>query len=118
MTNWIIGPRQSGRSTELIELAAAQDLLIVAGDQRRAACLAKMAEDSGLKIRNPVSFSTWLRHPALFNDYKLRQRGILVDDADFVLECLLRTSVVYAVAESGEYVRKPVLENMVVEVQQ
>lgn len=92
-------------------MAAAQDLLIVTGDQRRAVCLAKMAKDSGLKIRNPVSLSTWLRHPALFNDYKVK-RGILVDDADFVLECLLRTSVVYAVAESGEYVHKSVLDDM------
>ena len=116
MTTWIIGPRQSGRSTELIQMAAAMDLLIVTGDNARAHCLWQMAQDMGETIRRPEPISTWLRKPHLFFDYKGERPGILVDDADFVLSCLLRTNVVAAVIESDEYCNVADLRNMGIEV--
>ena len=100
MTNWIMGTRQSGRSTELIYLAAEKDLLIVTADNHKAEHLYKMAQDMGKEIRKPVSFYTWIRKPHQFFDYKETRPGILLDDADFVLSCLLRTSVIYAVLET------------------
>ena len=116
MTTWIIGPRQSGRSTELIEMAAAMDMLIITGDQRRAECLWHMAQDMGKEIRKPEPLSAWLRKPHLFFDYKTEHPGILVDDADFVLSCLLRTEVKAAVIESDEYCNVRALRDMGIEV--
>ena len=116
MTRWIIGPRQSGRSTELIEIAATLDLIIVTADANRANVLSKMAKDLGVEIRQPVPFYAWLRQPHRFFDYKTQHRGILVDDADYVLSCLLRTDVKAAVIESGEYCNVQDLRDMGIEV--
>ena len=100
MTDWIYGARQSGRSTELMYIAAEKDLLIITGDNRSAEYLWHKAQELGLEIRKPEPLSAWLRKPHLFFDYKMEHPGILVDDADFVLECLLRTKVVAAVIET------------------
>lgn len=116
MTTWIIGPRQSGRSTELIQMAAAMDLLIVTGDYAHANCLWKMAQDMGETIRRPEPLSAWLRKPHLFFDYKGDHPGILVDDADFVLSRLLRTNVIAAVIESDDYCNVQDLRDMGIEV--
>ena len=116
MTQWIIGPRQSGRSTELIELSEATGLLIITGDNRRAECLYNMAQKMGKDIRKPEPLGAWIRKPHQFFDYKMEHTGILLDDADFVLSCLLRTEVVYAVAESNDYINRSVLTEMGIEV--
>lgn len=115
-TKWIIGPRQSGRSTELIELSAATGLLIVTGDNRRAACLYNMAKRMGKDIRKPEPFYAWIRKPHQFFDYKMMNPCVLVDDADFVLSGLLKTGVAAAVAESDDYVHRARLAEMGIEV--
>ena len=115
-TKWIVGPRQSGRSTELIELSAATGLLIVTGDNRRAECLYNMAKRMGKDIRKPEPIYVWIRKPHQFFDYKMENHGVLVDDADFVLSCLLKTSVTAAVVESDDYVRRDRLAEMGIEV--
>lgn len=115
-TRWIVGPRASGRSTELIRISAALDLLIITCDNNRADFLYKMAQGMGETIRKPVPFYRWIRNSRQYYGYKMDHKGILVDDADSILSCLLHAPICAAVIESGDYVHRARLAEMGIEV--
>lgn len=76
----IIKPRQTGRTTELIKMAAENNLYIVTTDRQRALSIAKMARDLGLKIPFPITFRELSVRPYSFI------KEVLIDDADHILE--------------------------------
>ena len=56
MTDVIVGPRQNGKTTELIRLSAARDEYIIVPTLDMAQIVAKQARDMGLRIPYPVVF--------------------------------------------------------------
>ena len=56
MTDVIVGPRQNGKTTELIRLSAARDEYIIVPTLDMAQVVAKQARAMGLRIPYPVAF--------------------------------------------------------------
>lgn len=83
----IIKPRQTGRTTEMIKMAAEHNLYIVTTDRMRAHFIAKMARDLGLNILFPITVRELPIHP------NHATQEILIDDADHVLEYLVGTRI-------------------------
>lgn len=83
----IIKPRQTGRTTEIIKMAAENNLYIVTTDRQRALYIAKMAQKLGLKIPFPITIRELPVRPYSFIN------EVLIDDADQVLACLVGTKI-------------------------
>lgn len=83
----IIKPRQTGRTTEMIKMAAEHNLYIVTTDRMRAHFIAKMARDLGLNILFPITVRELPIHP------NRATQEVLIDDADQVLEYLVGTRI-------------------------
>lgn len=83
----IIKPRQTGRTTEMIKMAAEHNLYIVTTDRHRALFILKMAKDLGLKILMPITVGELPIH----HSFLLQE--VLIDDADQVLEYLVGTRI-------------------------
>lgn len=77
----IIKPRQTGRTTELIKMAAENNLYIVTTDRQRALFIVKMARDLGLNIPFPITLRELPVCP-----YSSFIKEVLIDDADHILE--------------------------------
>ena len=77
----IIIPRQTGKTTRLIELSERTAAPILCADLKRALFVAKLAEDQGRHIPNPITVND-VRIGSLRG---LRIQNILIDDADAVL---------------------------------
>lgn len=77
----IIKPRQTGRTTELIKMAAENNLYIVTTDRQRALYIDKMARELGLNIPFPITLRELPIYP-----YSSFIKEVLIDDADHVLE--------------------------------
>lgn len=77
----IIIPRQTGKTTRLIELSERTAAPILCADLKRALFVAKLAAEQGRNIPKPITV----------NDFRIgglrgsRIRNILIDDADAVL---------------------------------
>ena len=79
MTDVIVGPRQNGKTTELIRLSAARDEYIIVPTLDMAQIVARQARDMGLRIPYPVAFC----------ELPCRSRFIgevLVDEAQTILQ--------------------------------
>ena len=79
MTDVIVGPRQNGKTTELIRLSAARDEYIIVPTLDMAQIVAKQARDMGLRIPYPVAFC----------ELPCRSRfvgEVLVDESQRILE--------------------------------
>lgn len=83
----IIKPRQTGRTTEMIKMAAEHNLYIVTTDRFRALNIAKMAKDLGLNILFPIT----VRELPIQPNHATQE--VLIDDADNVLERLVGTRI-------------------------
>ena len=77
----IIVPRQTGKTTRLIELSERTAAPILCADLKRALFVAKLAADQGRHIPNPITVND-VRIGSLRG---LRIQNILIDDADAVL---------------------------------
>lgn len=80
----IIGGRQTGKTTELIKMAAENNKYILVSDRPRAMFLAKMAKDMGLHIPFPITLPE-IAHPVRGTYIK----DIYVDEAITVLTDLI-----------------------------
>jgi thymidine kinase len=78
----IVGPRQSGKSTKLVELAAKNNLTIITFNHPSISYLMDIAKKHGHEIKDPV-----------FADGKSTSRKFggdcVIDEADFILEKML-----------------------------
>ena len=99
----ILKPRQTGRTTELIKMAAEHNLYIVTTDRNRALFIDKMAKDLGLKIPFPITVRELPIHPVMRHGCSFVNE-VLVDDADQVLECLVGTKIKALAMEKSENV--------------
>ena len=97
-TKWDIG-NFNGKTTRMIERASEENLYIVVLDRRRADTIFKMARDMGKDILFPV---TVRELPfKMGNAYRMTHPGVLVDDADGILEAFIGMPVLGA-ASRGE----------------
>lgn len=101
MTNWIYGPRCSGKTTRLIELAEKHDAYIVVSSERRRLQLLNTARRMGKDIRNPITLQELPFHMT-GNPYLMTHHGVLVDDTADILERIIGARVMYAVANTHE----------------
>lgn len=96
MTKYTIGERCSGKTTRLIERSAKEGIYILVPTKDIARCIADQAKEMGLDIPFPVTVGEYLncgRH-----DWSnIREKGLLIDELDLVLERLLRGIPVHEV---------------------
>ena len=91
MTEYIIGERQSGKTTELIKKANMENLLILTGTATMASGICADAKKMGINI-HAMSISQFLNQPRQ-NNYN----GILIDELSIFLAALCRGIPVYGV---------------------
>jgi hypothetical protein len=79
MTDVIVGPRQNGKTTELIRLSAERDEYIIVSTLDMAQIVARQARDMGLRIPYPVAFSQLPCQSRFIGE-------VLVDESQRILE--------------------------------
>ena len=94
---WDIGGRRNGKTARLIKRANEENLYIVVADSRRAQEIAKMAREMGVDILFPITFKE-LPFKMAGNPYRMTHDGVLVDDAEAVLEMVVGMPVIGAAA--------------------
>lgn len=82
-----IGPRQNGKTSRLIQLSHETGLYIMAPTRAQAHFIFQQAEKMGLGIHNPVAVFDYM-HTRFAGSY-IRRQGILIDNADAVLQALM-----------------------------
>lgn len=85
----ISGARGTGKTTELIAYAAAEQLTIVTADARLASYTARMARDMGVRI---PSLITW-RELERYGGYYRGTPGLAIDDLDLCVQQMTRMPV-------------------------
>lgn len=86
-TKMIIGERQSGKTTKLLEQSAESRFPIVVSNKYEKDKLIRMAADLGLEIPEPIIFYI---NPCINTTMeKIRgQRGILVDNLEYYIDSI------------------------------
>ena len=79
MTDVIVGPRQNGKTTELIKLSAERNEYIIVSTLDMAQIVAKQARDMGLRIPYPVAFCELPCQSRFIGE-------VLVDESQRILE--------------------------------
>lgn len=82
MTDVIVGPRQNGKTTELIRLSAERDEYIVVPTLDMAQVVARQARDMGMRIPYPVAFSQLPCQSRFIGE-------VLVDEAQTILQWVI-----------------------------
>jgi len=101
----IVGPRASGKTTELINIAHETDQYIVVPNERRKRFTFKMAKDIGKPIRNPITIDEMVYgsfERSMYARYH-EPPTVLMDDAQSVLENLLHGVRIDALTISSDY---------------
>lgn len=94
----IIKARGTGKTKEMIEHAAENDYTIVCLNQKMKRYTIQMSKEMGLKIPDPVTVDE-LRY--LDISTKGKRQKFAVDDADVILQELLRTRI-YEISISSD----------------
>lgn len=88
MTEIIIKERGTGKTTELIKRAAKDGLYILTDTKRSAEYIVDMAHRMGMHIPFPITVDEYLKGNK-FQGSCIRRDGVLIDDAELVLQTLL-----------------------------
>lgn len=99
MTEIIIKERGTGKTTELIKRAAKDGIYILTANQTMAGCIAELARRMGLHIPFPITVEEYLKGNN-FRGSCICRDGLLIDDADLVLQTLLSGIPIRAVTIS------------------
>ena len=89
MMNVVIGERCSGKTTQLIERSAKEGIYILVANKEMARCIVDQAKEMRLNIPFPVTLDEYLRG-STFRGSSIREKGILIDELDLVLDQLFR----------------------------
>lgn len=82
-----IGPRQNGKTSRLIQLSHETGIYIIAANRMQGTQILRQAEEMGLYIPNPVAVIDYMK--TRFAGSYIRRQGLLVDNADAVLQALM-----------------------------
>lgn len=96
----IIGPRRSGKTTELIKEAAETRKYILVTSRSQAERMFHQAREMELDINFPVTVEEFKK--THFVGTTIQRNGLLVDDALIVLQDLLHIQVHAAVVSNDE----------------
>lgn len=101
----LVGPARSGKTTHLIELAAAQDLCLVCADSKRIAYVQALARKKGLKIRQPLTYDQVIYDRV----GPMGMRGFVFDDVDRLLQRIAdgRPVVAFAAWDGSALMARP-----------
>ena len=101
MTEFIIGKRQSGKTTELIKRSAETGAVIVVANMAQADCIHRDAKTMGFDISKPISIKVLdniVKGKSMAYTYsELRTKGILVDELQLLFSQLFNSIPVNAV---------------------
>lgn len=93
MTEYIIGERRSGKTTELIKRSAETGAVILAPTRAQVSFICDLAKNLGCGIPDPIAVS-YLENTDLCNI--VRENGILIDELDYTLVRLCKNIPVKA----------------------
>jgi len=93
----IIKPRQTGKTTDLIEISEKTGSYILTADRNRAECVFRLAREQKRNIPYPVTL--WEYQQSGFKGSFINH--ILIDDADAVLQELFKAVQVEALTMTG-----------------
>lgn len=82
----IVGKRQYGKTTHLIKRSAAEWVYILTSDHKRASEIFHMAQNMNLDIPYPITLDEYFGNN--LNGSSIRRDGILIDDADQILQMM------------------------------
>lgn len=82
----IFGPRQSGKTTELIKRSHSSRAVIVTATQERAESVKQMAKELQIDIPDPICIYSLMHQTRSWG--VLNNGHILIDNADTVLNCI------------------------------
>lgn len=82
----LIGKRQYGKTTHLIRRSADEGVYILTSNYPRASEIFDMAKNMNLDIPYPVTLDEYLNYG--FKGSSITRDGILIDDADQILEMI------------------------------
>ena len=85
MTEYIIGERQSGKTTELIRRSAETGAYILVANKSTASLIFKQAKMNGYDIPYPITIDDML---SCTINKSVWAKGILIDELDMLLSCL------------------------------
>lgn len=91
----ILRGKQSGKTSDIIRIAALLDMQILTVDRARADFIKRQADLMQMKIRRPLPINELLEKGRM--DGKEWPRDVLIDDADAVLERLVMPARLHAV---------------------
>ena len=78
----IARPRQGGKTTDLVRLAAAEFLYVVCPDRQQVRHVQRVARDMGLDIPFPMTWGEFLR-----GDYRSKGvKGFVIDNLDLCIQ--------------------------------
>ncbi len=78
----IARPRQGGKTTDLIKLAAEEFLYVVCPDRQQVRYVQRVAQDMGLDIPFPMTWGEFLRC-----DYRSKGvKGFVIDNLDLCIQ--------------------------------
>lgn len=89
----IVGTKQSGKSSKLIKYAHKNDLQIVCQDKRACENMEALANKLNMKIRYPLTYGDLLAQ----NYYGYNLRGLVIDNAEKLLQALSPNLNIFAV---------------------
>lgn len=109
---YILGPRGSGKTTELIRLSAEHGYYIVCANRYVVRHIRNLALDMGLNIPTPITYDTLMN-----SDFGRGRRvpGILIDDLGVFLMSLLPHAPVIAGSDTPDGLKIldiPIMENL------
>lgn len=93
----IIKPRQTGKTTDLIEISEKTGRYILTADRNCAKCVSRLAREQKRNIPYPVTL--WEYQQSGFKGSFINH--ILIDDADAVLQELFKTIQIDALTMTG-----------------
>lgn len=92
-------PRQRGKTTWAIKMAAKHDAYMVVPFERDVLRVTKMAERMGLNIRHPLTIHEFLFRPRL--EGMRDDIGYVFDDADLLIQAIARPRIVHGITMTG-----------------
>ena len=99
---WDIGGRMNGKTQRLIRRAHEENLYIVARDVKHARRIFDQAESMGMPILFPLTIGE-LPMKMRGNPYCMTHPGVLVDNADEILEAIIGMPVIGATSYGAIY---------------